>query len=213
VSLALLHLFVGGGGNGVQALGVGLYGVVPLLGVAYSQQQQSDPHGVAHSIQSQGAAVSAAVHGQSVLHGSHVGGTADPGGVQSGHGGPGLFTAAQGVHKQGIEDQKADGQGKGTAQENGDHPAAQLGQSPEVAAQQHDEDHGIQQVVLQRGIGRRTGVGSIYSHGTKYHVEHIDPHKGRDNVKDSPLGVLFQSQKAAGQEHQKCNVDKAVGNG
>ena len=94
--------------------------------------------------------------------------------------------------------------GNGTAQENGDHPSAQLGQLAEVAAQQHDEDHGVQQIVLQRGIGRRTGVGSIHAHGTKYHVEHVDPHKGRDNVKDSPLGVLLQSQKPPARNIKKA---------
>ena len=109
--LILLHLSVGGGGDGVQAGGIGLGGLVPLVGIADGQQQQGDPHGVAHGVQSQGAAVSAAVHGQGILHSGHVGGAADPGGVQSGHGGPGLLTAAQGAHKDRIEHQEAKAKG------------------------------------------------------------------------------------------------------
>ena len=211
--LILLHLSVGGGGDGVQAGGIGLGGLVPLVGIADGQQQQGDPHGVAHGVQSQGAAVSAAVHGQGILHSGHVGGAADPGGVQSGHGGPGLLTAAQGAHKDRIEHQEAKAKGQGAAQEDGDHPAAQLGQLAEVAPQQHDENHGVQQVVLQGGVDRGAGVRGVQAHGAEDHVQHIDPHQGGDHIKDLPLGVLLQSQQTAGQEHQKCDVSKAVCDG
>ena len=212
--LILGHLGVGGGGQGVQLGGVSVGSLVPLAGILYHQQQQGDPHGIADRIQCQGAGVSALVHGgfKCVAHSSHIGGAAYPGGKQRGSGGPGLFAAPHGTLQNGEEYDKADGQGDRAAQENGDEPATQLGNLFKVAPQQHDKDHGVQQVVLQNAVGGADTVGVEHAGGTANHTYQVDPYQRRDHIEDLPFCILLQGQQAATQEHQKRDVSKPIFN-
>ena len=208
--LLLFDLFVGDIGDRGELGGVRLNGLVPLGGVADHEDQKGDPHRVADGIKRERAGIRAGVDGKRVLHGGHVGRAADPGGVQSGRCAPDGLTAAEAALENGEADDEADRERDGAAEEDGDHAAGELGELAEVAAQQHDEDHCIQQIVLQTVVGRRDRVGIEQAHRAEHHVEQIDPNERGHIVEDLPLGVFFERQQAAGYKHQKRDEGKAV---
>ena len=81
-----------------------------------------------------------------------------------------------------------DSQGQGTAQEDSDHTGAQLSQLAEVAAQQHDKNHGVQYVVLKAIV---CGLGLshvVQADSAEDHVQDVDPNQGRNDIENLPLG-------------------------
>ena len=109
-------------------------------------------------------------------------------------------------------DDEAECKSDRAAKEDRDHASGELGDLAEVAAQQHDEDHCVQKVILQYVVSGTDAFGIVQAQGTEDHVENIDPYQRRDPVKDFPLGVFFHCQQPAGQEHQECDESKTVFN-
>ena len=152
--------------------------------------------------------VSAGIDRQSILHSSHVGGAADPGSVQSCGSAPDGLAAPEGSLEDREADEEAECKSDRAAKEDRDHASGKLGDLAEVAAQQHDEDHCVQKVILQYAVSGTDAFGIVQAQGTEDHVENIDPYQRRDPVKDFPLGVFFHCQQPAGQEHQECDESK-----
>ena len=69
--------------------------------------------------------------------------------------------------------------------------SAQLGQLPDIAAQQHNENHRIQKIVLQHAEGCGTPFRIKHSDGAEQHIQHIDPYKRRNVIEHLPLGILL----------------------
>ena len=91
-------------------------------------------------------------------------------------------------------------------EEDDDHPGTQLAQLAEVATEQHDEDHGVQQIVLEAGVSSLNSIRFVDTQGTQNHVQDIDPYQGRNDIKYLPLGGSLQNQQATSNKHQNRNV-------
>ena len=61
---------------------------------------------------------------------------------------PCLVSTAECICKQREKSEESDAEGDGTAHEDTDHTRSEFSELAEITAEQHDEDHGIQDVVL-----------------------------------------------------------------
>ena len=81
-----------------------------------------------------------------------------------------------------------------------------------AAAQQHDKNHGIQQVVLEGRGGGLDSIRLVNTEGADDHLQDVDPDQRGDGVEDLLLGGSLQDRQTACNKHQNGNVSQTVGN-
>ena len=92
------------------------------------------------------------------------------------------------------------------------HPGPQLQDLADVAAQQHQEDHGVQDGIAQGVVGVLGGSGVPELEGAAQHADEVQQHHRGHVLKELPLGQLLCADQQPGDEHQGRKVGKTVGN-
>ena len=172
-----LGVFFQTAGHFVQRGGVGLDPLVELGRKVDGPQQEHDPDGVIDGVHDQRIGHVAFTDIQRSLHGDHVAGTAHPAAAQSAQSLPGV--SAQSTLHDGKGGNEAHRNGEGGCKEAAQHLGAELDDLADVAAQQHQEDHGVQQVVLQHGVSRFGGLHVPDFQRAADHGDEVEQNDGR----------------------------------
>ena len=204
------ELFAVDAGLALEIRGVSLGELVELFQNGGSPQQESDPHRVVQVINDDAGAHVTLRHVQNGLDGDHVVGTADPAADQGGCGVGGVV--AQHIVEHRIGDHDAGTDSQCGAQEGDDQLGSQLCQLTDVAADQHQGNHGVQQVVLHRCICRISCIQVPEVEGAAQHVQHINEHECGEPFPDLPGSLLFQHTDNARNGYAGCDVIKASSN-
>ena len=207
ILVALCVLFQAAG-HFIQRGGVGLDPLVELGSKVDGPQQEHDPDGVVDGVHHQCVGHVSFADVQRSLHGDHVAGAAHPAAAQSAQCLP-CFGAKGPLHdgEGGNEGQRdGDGSGKEAAQ----HLGTQLDDLADVAAQQHQEDHCIQQVVFQHGVGRLGGLHVPCTQRAENHGNEVQQNDRWCIVEEFRLRVALQPHQQCGNEHQHGDVGETV---
>ena len=200
-------------GDLVQLGGVSLGPLVEGGRQLNGPEQEHDPQRVVDGVDDQGIAHVGLADVQSGLHGHHVAAAADPGAAEGAQAHPGI-AADDALHEH-EGHHEADDDGERGGEEADQHPGPEPQDLADVAAQQHGKDHGVGQVVFQRGVGG-LGLAQIPDlHGAQEHGDQVAEHHSRDELEEflqPALGRLLQGDQDRCHEQQYRHISKAVGN-
>ena len=111
----------------------------------------------------------------------------------------------------GVGGHEADGDGDGGGEEAQEHLGSQLQDLTDVAAEQHHEDHGVQDRVAQGVVGVLGSGGVPELEGAAQHADEVQQHHRGNILKELPLGQPLCADQEPGDQHQGRKIGKAIG--
>ena len=196
------------GRNFVEGLGVGFDPFVELRSQVDRPQQEHDPDRVVYRVYDRGTCQLGFRGLQGICHGDQVAGTAHPAAAEGAESAPGTF-AKQRMHGR-IGDEEAGSDGDGGGEEAKQHLRTEFQDLTDVAAQQHDEDHRVQDRVAESAVGGLCRTGIPEFEGASEHPEEVEQHYRRNIFKEFPLGKFLRTDEKAGGKDQYCKIHEAV---